>query len=360
MPEDTAPFFHRRHIHERIEKIAELPELTIYAGAGVTIDRSGLDWTHLIKGLFGDRLSEATVDQLIKTQRHTAAGSVVSQLYENQHAEENYQERILDKLRVLLYEQGDWNEGILADRVANLIFRWHLAGRAACVVTPNFDDHIERALIGRRQREGQNSDLPQVSRQFLGGLDKEHPPPYKERVECVYLHGYVPMSINSIRAVADDPRTNQYPYPPILSERDYLHNEPKEIETLNSIFSRSDVLIVGSSLSDPPLRRALLDTARKAERRRYIIVSLQGENWREVSQKILPELKRATWERLRQFNLEPIFADYHIQVGQLLQEIDTCVRVRGSGDSESYSSELSSVRYGPRLVKWWKKWNECN
>ncbi|MFG2127620.1 SIR2 family protein [Streptomyces sp. NPDC048751] len=331
-------FFHRAETKELINEIAGHEALVIYAGAGATMDMSALSWERLVTELLEPHMqSTESREWLMKTLDPQKAASAACQFYKDLY-DKDAKGRILDRVRVALYKEGTWAGGALAKNIAELIDRWYEHDRRACVVTPNFDDYIETELRDKVHKS---------TEPFF--VDPDGPPidielPNKDTPACVYLCGHAP-------------RNGKSRAHPVLSEEDFLRNAVCSTELLTGVFERSNVLILGSSLVDPPLMTSLLHTAEHSRvngKKRYALISLQDDKWKEIPRDISRDLRRAIYERLAQFNVTPIFTDFYIQIGQFLQEVRTAVQERRGGCR--YDHPLSKATYGARLVSWWDGW----
>lgn len=339
-------FFHQPVTHLRIDDIAQLSgPLTVFAGAGTAIDRTGLGWRGMIDGLLEPYVRSKRLRQhLLAVHDPLTAASIASQFYASRHEGDLWKRRIRDRIKLLLYAQGTWQGGRLATNVGRLLTVWAAEkAEAACLVTPNYDQYAEEALReGVLVRSQAGLSTPEVRRVFP---DSTAPWLEKNIISCAYLHGFVP-----------DERESDHL--PIVSEQDYFDSAEETFEKLAALFCESNVIIVGAALTDPPLLRALLHSRKDAADRgfrRYALLPLQGEEWekwREVPADDVQKLLRYSRKRLDHLGVVAIYPDFFVQVAQLLQEVLTAA-ASGPG---SYSDPDSTIRYGKRLDEWWGAW----
>lgn len=375
--ESEQPFFAKVETREAIVALANEQRLVVYAGAGVTIDRSDADWGGLVSGLLEPFVPDATVRaQLLDQHGAARAASIATQIYFDNHGE-NARDRMVDVLRVLLYASGSWREGTLARNIAHLLLAWNhrpisitRSAAAACIVTPNYDDYIVAELLAMRNERLRDATLDSAVPRLrvlyptdLDPLDGGHvrPPPisfwvegrrYPRRGEiaCVHLHGLIPGTYDSTvaRQMKLTPRF------PVVGEEDYFLTEEASTLTLRGLLERNSLLIVGASMTDAPLLKALLatkDAAIRSNLKRYVLLCTQ--NWPQTGE---PEsLKRLTSERLKHLGVIAVFPDYYGQVAQFVQEIAICVS--SLGDPQEYCLAKAPSRYGQRLLRWWKEWS---
>jgi hypothetical protein len=369
------PFFHQLETRAVIGDVATQPSLAVFAGAGVTIDKSGLDWAGLVDGLLETHIKDERVRrQLLTSLGPARAASVTAELFKDLHGD-NYRDRMTDVLRVHLYAHGSWQEGRLARNLARLLCVWNYPALGSdtpdfrsLLVTPNYDDYILREMKSALDVMARESGLttivqPVVQPVFSTDVDPlakatNRPKPKAKatvvqslpeggQVPCIYLHGYIPREAFSTSG-------SRYP---VVSEEDYFLTEGWNAKCLEQVFSEYSALIVGASLRDAPLLRALLGSKKKAKNKglkRWAVVSAESLHVGEASH--LTEVKRLTRERLKHFGVEAIYPDWYGQVAQLIEEVITCK----AGTPTEYESYNSGKRYGSRLLSWWGRWNELN
>jgi hypothetical protein len=244
-----------------------------------------------------------------------------------------------NSLRDVLYQRNVAG-GRISDGIAELWVEAALAHRSFPIITTNYETHLHEALLysasvakAKAVAEGR-SQLRDEIEQMEEILATESP--------IIYLHGKIPKN----EPIVD---------PPVLSERDYFNSAERTQRMLIEQFQLYDLLIVGASLSDPPLLNAL-DATRPLSMheggsglQRYALVPRESVNALDStseSHSILEFFDR----RLQQFGVMGIYFDYYSQVGQFLTEM----RVATTLNRGEYPE--SARRYGARLRQWWDRW----
>lgn len=135
---------------------------------------------------------------------------------------------------------------------------------------------------------------------------------------------------------------------PVISESDYFKTQPSSEKALESLFSRSHVLIVGSSITDPPLIRALERTTTK-EYSRWALLDgkLDGKTIASGEQQ-----RRLMTSRLAPLKVTPVFADFHVQQAQFFRELIAANTL--SDRVKSYKGDRHGKYYYSRMGNWWK------
>lgn len=367
MRSDTA-FFHQEDAHRIIEKVAEQDSLVVYAGAGVSIDRTGLSWPSLVEQMMKDHIPEADVRQVIMSSNSSLqAATIVSQMYRSRSGEKDATHVIVNKLRTLLYAGRAWQRGELAMSIVQLIAELSNKDKPFRVVTTNYDAFIEdeiRVLNARRRKLGMQGI--KLTRSVVNPAhfpDKFDIDEYTTPGRLVYLHGHVSRSVEDDEKVdgrglhrkadgADKGVT--------LSEVDYRMSHAPSSAILEDLFEKSSVLIVGSSLTDPPLLNALakVTNGREVESRnkylRVAIMPLQGLGIHKQDSRLINTMKKNVTLRMEQFGVKVLFPDFYSQVPQFLNEVRICSEQCSS--TRPYAGPWSPIRYESRLTSWWKEW----
>ena len=370
--EGAKPFFSRQATKNAISTLANCDRLVLYAGAGVTIDRSSIGWRELVSSLMETYVHDVeTRDQLLNVSKDLMSASTAVRLYQNDHGID-YRNRLTDKIRVTLYNSEDWRVGALATNLVNLMLllnQRQIDSKGAdapgtCIVTPNYDDyiwselqHIAAVHSSRRVRKRWSSQ-PQLyfptKAEPLGqpGKPRSAPSawladkrfPEAQVAPCVHLHGFVPRSHSGGGSQSDMYRH------PVVSGQDYFDTSENSYGALVRLFGQSSVLIVGASMTDPPMLQALADTAEVAEKEgyaRYALVTMESSL--DITDKT--ELQRLLKERYVHFGVIPVFLDYYGQVSQFVHEVTVAASLE-----DPWEYDASDRRYGRRLVGWWKRW----
>ncbi|WP_344814788.1 SIR2 family protein [Microlunatus aurantiacus] len=259
-------------------------------------------------------------------------------------------ERIVSVLRERLYGAATWQNGRLAPAIAEFICYWTQArpDRPINVVTTNYDDYLLEAL--RRARalyEGAGLSnirksrvtYPTTNDPLLDGAVDYKPwvtdglDP--EVTSCVYLHGRVPRRMDKKYRC------------PVVSESDYFRTQQISRNALTRLMADTDVILVGSSISDAPLLDALRNT--KDSARRWAIVPAQRAPIGVSSQ----DLDRLVRMRMASLGIEPIVLDNFAQSAELFQELRYCLSMRSP---KYYVRENYRVGRASRMTAWWDSW----
>lgn len=344
-----APFFSDETVVEHIEHFASVPRLTIYAGAGTTKDRVGLGWLDAVTALVPPEVKEPGLRGLgehlkVFAKQHappSVVATVVSNAYRETFGSDVAAEKIRTRLKDLLYNESHWQGGRLLPNIANLIVNRYLAGLRTCVVTTNYDDYLYCDL--RRAVDealAQGSELPDVIVTTRLTKKTTRTIPGSNRLEIFYVHGIVP---NTSSVSAEDTEL-------VFGERDYLDSEERVMRVLRRAFApENSVLILGSSLTDPPMVNALMQT--KANEpgvtQRTALVALQSPEWDVGDVVIHQQLMN---HRLDEFGVKALYPDFFGQVGQFVNEVSLLAEV-------GPEVEAQSATYGQRLAQWWRDWS---
>jgi hypothetical protein len=376
--EGDSPFLERHSTINAVQEICQQRSLTILAGAGVTIDKSGLDWASMVSALLEPHISEeSTRSQFIREQGPLFAASAAHELYKAAqddlpNQDRATRERMVDALKVALYSPGTWQQGRLATNIARFAYTWNSTSldgvpRRSCIATTNYDDYLKRELdlvFEARRRNYATSKKPKVGlvRPVIAYSTREDPLlkaervkraewqrkstyPARDEIACIHLHGRIPSSF--------DPTDAAGLRFPVISEMDYYKTALYSERALAQLFSRSGALLVGASLTDPPLIRALEKTITHMETHpRWALLTLNGGLHDAQDREGQVEHRRLVVSRMRALGVTPIFVDHYLQLAQFFEELAVCAQMPSP---EEYAT--SNLRYGPRLARWWRRWN---
>lgn len=354
----STPFFETTSATGAIDRIATCSDpLLVYCGAGVTIDRTGHSWAALIRSCFpgyhskkypsGPRQDEIArapalapeqlASSLIHTLREIAKGS-----------KQSLQDTLRERIRRSLYgNKASWQAGELSSNIVQLAFFRSIANRRTTILTTNYDDHIEHRYRELRAdvellpnlpipglrvkvlspKESVVLELPPV------GLPVDSPNSF---VTIVYLHGRVP-------------RRGSVNWPIVLDENSYAATAGRVGRTLRRALREHPLsLIVGSSLQDLPLVRALSRTRTVGTRLAVLTKAGLVGDLRRDGESLGLDLVR---HRCRELFVEPIFADFHGQVAQLFNEFSIRTAFRSPDGRYPWTAD-----YMNRLAHWWDGW----
>lgn len=390
MRESDRPFFSRTRTKLALDALEqtslEAGRFLVYGGAGVTIDRSSLNWRGMVDGLLSQYVLDPIARQDIFDESSILeAASLAIEFFRKDYGD-HYRERIADRLRVMLYMPGDWQAGALASNIASLVAEMGSHGIGYVVATPNYDDYLAEALseelggalqIITTVERGSENGLVTGEAIAASWLDSraEVQSMYDGKNVIVQLHGLIPRN----RGV-----NNGEVIPPVIGELDYFGSERYTYKALRALLEGTPALFVGTSLTDRPLLQALADT-RRASPPRYAVVpvGLHHEHERDRQR----GLRSAMLERFQHFGVVPVYVDYYFQIAQFVDELARLSRVRGGNvdpatepeavESAEQSAEplpdqdeivVSSMEdagplddvttYGQRLRQWALDWSE--
>jgi len=375
------PFFRDRATIELIDHVAQTKELCIFAGAGVTITRTGLDWRGMIQALVPAELRSLVVAQhLGELFTDSQSATVLVEMYKSLAVDDEMAGRLLRaELRRLLYRNGQWLAGPLTERIANLVTVRDLSGQYSSILTTNFDTYIERSIAARKLLL--DASAVQLRRWTRTALPTDALAVHGNRqlalhnqsagVDMVYLHGFlddldegeVATSLDGTSTEGRSTFNNELEpneLDPVLAEDNFARSAVDTERMLTSALAKMPALFLGTSLTDQPVLRSLLSSLGGADGKegirprhsRWAIMPLQplaGRLKREEDQNEYVRLQRL---RLRHFGVEGVFPDFYIQVSQFVEEVTLATHLQ----SGAYSAPGYEGTYSRRLSAWWHAW----
>jgi hypothetical protein len=356
------PYFSQSEVHQIIQRIASQKSVVIYAGAGVSIDRTGVSWRELVNRLLEDHVPDrATRRAIMETYTPLEAASIACQMYSDMHGAA-WMRKVINKLRTLLYSEKTWQRGNLVTTIVELAAVFAERGINVQIVTTNYDSFLEGELqILNLARVGMAKPEIFFESVLVHHGKGPHADPESEKLKylrptevILHLHGYVP-------------EDNSGEAPVILSEVDTIDSQTLTSAILSDLFQHNAVIMVGASLIDPPLLSALARSIRTADekirkqRLRVAILPLQGIDFSRVlrgdaqqDKRAIEDYERKAKIRMKQFDVTATFPDFYSQVPQLLREVQVCLDQCLTGPPY----ENSPARYIARLDRWWQGWYE--
>ena len=347
-------FFNQYDTLAAVKRLADSENLAIFCGAGLTIDRTGQSWGALVSRLLTDRgkippgdVSDQDAQNVCAILEPLHVASVVSHyLRENADDDGKMESALHTSLQSHLYPLSDWAAGRLVDNVIRLAIARARKHLAITLITTNYDTSLEEQFRNQREEERARiaSDVPfpflfvrVVGAPVAPRLDIEGTKGCGA-VKLIYLHGRVPREGDVVGKVA-------------FSEQNYLSTRSVVERKLGSVFAKNDLLILGSSLSDPPLMHALLASqgeARDNSCSRFALLPMpsvpnQGVTMTRSQGVAVAEHLPA---RMAEFGVRLLMPDYFSQVSQFVEEI----RVHTS-------TSRTEDEYAKRLESWWDAWN---
>jgi hypothetical protein len=358
------PFFHDVETHHLIEQIADSSVLTIFAGAGVTIDRTGLAWRALLDGLLKkaeiDKHELEAIESYVVGRSEMQYASIVRAIYERKGDE--WRRILSEAIHTLLYSERTWRGGRYAGAIAELVVAMHQAGRAAFILTTNHDEFIEMALRASALRHGLDVDVTTLSLEMIEQKKSkkraEASEGWPESIAVIHVHGGIRKKRRRDGKIGSV----------VLGEYDFFDYERAVAKIASEMMLRSNVLLVGVGMDDPNLLRALhhvkrLSASGHAEtlsgRRTWAVLTKAGLSPKGVIDEELVDRARVAIEkRLGEFDVRPVLPDTYAQAHQLLLEV--AQEVKHSSEGRRYSDDDATYRYGKRLRAWWDAWNSSS
>lgn len=359
-------FFDRPQTQAFVEDFSQSRKVTVFAGAGVSIDRGSPGWDDLIHMLLAERIVNSNLlsptldsgweaEDVARSVVHRlgllGSASLVRQLFAEAYPKSS-DAHLRNRLYDLLYD--DW---IQRDSLANAIGKFCLLKKSfGCdihVVTPNYDTNIEASIedYPPLQELARENDL---HFQPYGICPPNRPSP--NVIPVVHIHGCITSSGDTLGQLVfceDDygqwsdptPGSTQGWYSVDLL-RAYLHKR----------FKQSDTLFIATSMRDPNVIDALVHTNRERipnrRTRRFAAMPI-ADDWPEYSmydRDTRRELFLHAERRLTQVGIDSTLRpDHYGQLSQLFHELSLCASNPGEYHGES--------KYGDRIRRWWSEWS---
>lgn len=345
-------FFQRGVTYNQLARLSEPTVWVVYVGLGATIDRTDVSWVKLVERLLGkyshDTVSAGDVRTWVERHGPQRAATTAETLLK--HAKGRYWLQALKQdIRDLLYGPRVLMAGSMLDALSEWAYSIASAGGAVLFVTPNYDEYLYQELSGLSSLGVRINPVQVMAARGSYELPKSWSQP--GTVTCVHMHGYVPQSERGTKGV------------PALGEITYQLTSADTTKLLSKVFTRRNVLIVGSSLADGPLVDSLIKTAKESTgSTRFAVLPLQGAEWRDddLVDGVNHGVRQLNTERLEALALEEIAPDYFGQIAQLLYESSDLL---GSGsDLSKLELKGDKRRYDTRIGAWWANWEKvsCN
>jgi hypothetical protein len=282
-----------------IERFAAAPAVTIVVGAGASMEADLRSWPELIRRLL-ERVARENlllkraadrkdwIERTLARDELLGAGAVVEVL-----ADEDLESLLPEALYAEAGPAG-YEPGPIADQVAQLRMRF---GDQLTILTTNYDDLIERALLGAGAGKRQIRSYVQRRAQLPSAA-----------IPVTHLHGYAGRE--------DKPKAL------VLTEEQYhrmQRGRSWQEEYVTERLENSLCLFIGTSLTDPNLIRYLYGYRRSSRGHAAVFVR-QGdlEHATPVVRGGREEAIRRRWQRC---GVEPVFVDHYADAAQLLYEI---------------------------------------
>lgn len=350
------PFFSKEAVHSSLDSLAGADHLVIYCGAGVTFDYTNLDWTSLIVTLFvkdGDTNSKHDIERIVNMWDSRIAGSAYKRrfLLGFNNDLERADQAIANKLHTALYAEAQWSIGGLARNIAACAGQAILEGRRVTIVTTNYDNFLE-IEIEKRAADPSSAPSMRIHSRNYRIDDQGQPEELPDQlitdsklpgIDIVHLHGRIPLK-------------GEKTFPQVITEIDYANTRDQNSQYLRGLFAKDDVgvLIVGVSITDPPLVEALAKTADSAHRTIAIMpIEATGFCGSQFEREDTMRLVKPLLDRAQLLGVDLLMADFKSQVAQYLVELQKRLRT-----TERYG--VWDQRYGERLKQWRAAWRSSD
>jgi hypothetical protein len=353
------PFFHLESTKKYIEELTALDSVVIYVGAGVSIERTGLTWEGLSAQMLDDALgSYADRVDIVRNASSTlaVASAIVQQVQEKSAT--NWRDQLSSDIGKHLYAGPADQTAYFVDRVLALASAYIRAGRKVIIVTPNYDRFLLDGIEEQQQRlDNTYKDVtivqlgvdgdgkPTAPDQELAKMNEALAQP--DTLTVVFIHGTVERPGSST-----PPEERSYP---VVSEEDYARTRDNSQLVLGELFSDRHLIVVGSSVTDPPLVHALVASRPSGKQpKRYVIRPIQGQYSGSLSAAARENLQKVEERRAKHLGVELISPTYYFQAPQVLEEVRVNLGAKSTGPK--YSDPNATHRYGGRLLRWWDDW----
>lgn len=314
-------------LRELFECVARGTEaITIFLGAGVSIDSGLPTWTQLV-----DNLASAVKDaRWAACIKDDAADPMRKAEYILQLALEGRAGTQTEIVRSALYKGQDAPEpGSLVDAIARLATM--LTPTRVRVLTTNFDVLFESAL------RAHSPSTPVISCSLGPSGTRAKKTASKNSFLVHHVHGVL---------APNEPEQG----PLVLTESHFLEHGTRVRAVIEDALIESQVIFVGVSLTDPNLVTPLwkLRNLHKPYREPYVITvaAAQPDGSAEPSDARAFAIRKATYLE-KQLKVRTLFLKAYSQVPQLFHELALAV---AEPDRYFESNPAQSTRYGHRLA----------
>lgn len=362
-------FFHQDFTARSLLRLSNATSLTIYCGAGVTIDRTGYGWGALIGSVFAPdtaaHSSHPTSDEIEVLQTREdplRLASILTRFALESHASQTELKKyVTPLLQNRLYRAKGWQAGRLTRNVCSAAVAAATLGVEIDIVTTNYDTYIEEAFEVALKRIARSAVADLLDAQMPGLKVYVYEGDTSEPVEVEavrqnsasdrfiqlhYIHGRVPMSGASNGHL-------------VISELDYASSRHRTEEVLRRyIDADRSLIILGASLTDPPLINALSDSVPRGEVENYQRFAVMprssfqfGSQPAATDSRLVAHMSK----RAELLGLRLLVPDFRFQVAQFCQELSSCIE---SEDADKFLADSERYRYGLRLMDWWNHWSK--
>jgi hypothetical protein len=346
-----------------ISRVTEAESVVIYVGAGATMDKGGPSWRSLVAGLAGRK---ELIDRHIVTAEELnllgefldplPAATVIAQYYKklagkDKDAARRARDKLIKGISTELYPDAIWDSGSLISSIVRMAILKAINNQHVIIVTTNFDTFIEDEFKEQAKLAEVPEEFPVLKICIAEQVNwaRARKPEPVGTILLVYLHGRLESDGTSRGHIA-------------FVEEDYSLLRPAVTKCLSKIFRNANILIVGASLSDPPLVTALCDSGRALDGTQRSIIraallpmpSIIG-NQRDVSsEESAISIRKHLVTRMSAFDVTLYCPDFYFQTAQFFEEL--VVALTHSDAKRPYHKDKSEIKYGSRLRAWWEDW----
>lgn len=352
------PFFLRSEVLNAIARLGRSENLSVLAGAGVSMQARLPPWDDLVLGLLRGVASEALGDAgdgeelgrlILEKEGPMAAATLAASRFDRRNRSAALAAEIYSILYCRSGEFRQPNPGSAALAIARAQAVWgkdHLS-----VATTNYDllieDAMSRLIDREKDKESSARKYPRIAHMKPVPVVGRDAPRGEDNLPIWHLHGYV------------GPGDKEYS-DPILTEVDY-HQKVREFGWQQQLLEgwleleESPLLIVGASLRDPDILRILFTSAakRKSGSRKKVVALLPrtrqhlAADFPEVVSPAESAYEELSTRRWAEAGVSVLYYDLYFQPAQFINEI---VRVKTTGKARQSES------YGSRLDRWYKRY----
>lgn len=301
--------------------------VTLFLGAGVSIDAALPTWNQLISNV-AESISDKRWRECIEKD---VADPMRKAEYVTQLAIEGKAGTTDEVVRDALYRgrmRAQVSAGTLADAIAR--FAVMLGEKRVRIVTTNFDNLMELAL----RRHAPHTSIASLALSDIN--ENELPPLEGGHYKVLHLHGLL--------EPGKAPRG-----PIVLTESEFLEHGPRVKEIVKEALLHTQVIFSGVSLTDPNLVAPLwsLRDTKVTYRHPYAITVASPIKTDDPRNARAFEIKKTDYLE-KTLNVRTIFLKSYAQVPQLFHEL-----ALACGGKDEYFNDESriSIRYGHRLKR---------
>jgi hypothetical protein len=356
-------FFSNESTMAAIEDLASASRLTLFVGAGLSVDLGVPWWAKLVRTLLRQRLDELAVDpnefglsidqtdavaaKVINATFQIPAASMVDQLFINKFNSRAIPTQRNSALRDLLYtdDRGETRYFLERPSLTRSVLELAAALKALApdkdihIITTNYDDSMREIWQSDQAFAGQ---LKSLGVRFNDLGSRRPPDATSTTIPVVHVHGRIPRTGRCDNVV--------------FSEPDYVDwmNSGKLRDYLQDRFQSGHVLTIGTSLRDYNIITYLKRTG--TNRRRYAVLPVQGDELYQDPASGSFDLSRFPIMSMLQdargvlIGLNPLHPNFFGQVFQFIYEIR--LRATHQGADRTY------IPYIDRVALWWKAFSE--